>query len=37
VDATIDLGRRQPVAIVPARSAVYVVTADGQVVIVRRS
>jgi hypothetical protein len=37
VDATIDLGRHQPVAIVPARSAVYVVTADGQVVIVRGS
>jgi streptogramin lyase len=37
VDATVDLGRRQPVAIVPARSAVYVVTADGQLAIVRRA
>jgi hypothetical protein len=37
VDATVDLRRRQPVAIVPARAAVYVVTADGRVLIVRRS
>jgi hypothetical protein len=37
VDATINLGHRQPMAIVPARAAGYVLTADGRVLIVRRS
>jgi DNA-binding beta-propeller fold protein YncE len=37
VAASVDLGRHQPAAIVPAPAAVYVVTTDGRVLIVRRS
>jgi hypothetical protein len=36
VTATIDIGARRPVAIVPTRSELYVVTGDGSILVVRR-